>query len=93
MLYLHVWKGETGSEYVYYEDDGETYQYEQNSFYKRKISYHPETNTVSLSAVEGTYKSKFSKLQIVLHCFGKQHSFRTQDLINGQMKIVMNLNI
>ena len=93
MLYLHVWKGETGSEYVYYEDDGETYQYEQNGFYKRKISYNPETNAVSLSAVEGSYKSKFSKIQIVLHGFGKQHSFRVQDLINEPMKIVLNLNI
>ena len=92
-LYLHIWKGETGSEYTYYEDDGETYQYERNSFYKRKITYNPETNSVSLSAVEGSFKSKFSKLQIVLHGFGRQHSFRVQDLINGQMKMVLNLNI
>ena len=36
---------------------------------------------------------KFSSIQIVLHGFGKQHSFRVQDLINEQMKIVLNLNI
>ena len=93
MLYLHVWKGESGSEYVYYEDDGETYQYEQNSFYKRKITYNPETNSVALSTVEGSYKSKFTKLQIVLHGFGRQHSFRVQNLTNDEMKIVLNLNI
>jgi alpha-glucosidase len=90
VLYLHVWKGETGSEYVYYEDDGETYQYEQNSFYKRNITFNPEESSIELSAVEGSFKSKFSKIQIELHGFGK-HTLPIRDLTNEEMKITLNL--
>jgi alpha-glucosidase len=39
ILYLHVWKGNGKTSFVYYEDDGETYNYEKNLFYKRAIVY------------------------------------------------------
>ena len=92
VLYLHIWKGETGSEYVYYEDDGETYLYEKGGFYKRTIKYDPATNSVRLSAKEGNYKTKFNKLQIVLHGFGK-HQIPGRDLTDKEMNVALNLRI
>lgn len=93
ILYLHIWKGEKGSRYVYYEDDGETYQYEQNNFYKRTLTYNPANNTLSLSAVEGNYKSKFTTIQIVLHGFGRKSAIPSASLDNNAMKIVLNQRI
>jgi hypothetical protein len=36
---------------------------------------------------------KFSSTQIVLHGFGKQRSVADRELINGDMKISLNLKI
>jgi alpha-glucosidase len=92
VLYLHVWKGKTGSQYIYYEDDGETYQYEQKDYYKRTITYSPETNSIKLSAKEGNYSSKFKQLQIILHGFGK-HTIPGCQLTDDEMKVLLNMRI
>lgn len=91
-LYLHVWKGDSGSEYIYYEDDGETYQYENNNFYKRTITYNPETNSVKFSAKEGRYRSRFTKLQIILHGFGK-NQIPAREMTDNEMNVVLNMRI
>jgi len=72
ILYLHVWKGSSASVFKYYEDDGETYQYETGAYYKRTITYNPTENTLTLSPVTGTYKSRFESVRVVLHGFDKK---------------------
>jgi len=71
ILYLHVWKGNSNNSFVYYEDDGETYNYEKGSFYKRTITYDATKYEISLSKKEGNYNSKFDMLLLVLHGFGE----------------------
>ncbi|MDB5192784.1 MAG: alpha-glucosidase [Segetibacter sp.] len=68
-LFLHVYKGHLSSSYTYYEDDGETYDYEKGEYYKRIITYSPTTNKIVLGKKEGKYKSKFEKLTVVPHGF------------------------
>jgi len=70
ILTLHIYKGTTENTFVYYEDDGESYNYENGAFYKRTITYNPTTNTLSFGKVEGSFKSKFNKLKIVFTGFG-----------------------
>ena len=72
ILYLHIWKGDNSSSFVYYEDDGETYQYEQGQFYKRNINYDAAGSKLSFSATEGNYSSKFKQVKVILHGFGQQ---------------------
>ena len=67
VLYLHIWKGTDPVSYIYYEDDGETYQYEQDNYYKRTIVYDAASRTVMLKKKEGNYNTKFSKLRVLLH--------------------------
>ena len=69
ILYLNIWKGTEASSFMYYEDDGETYQYEQGSFYKRNIIYDASSSSLMLQKKEGSFSSKFNKLRIVLHGF------------------------
>jgi alpha-glucosidase len=71
ILQLHVWKGNEQSSFVYYEDDGESYAYEKGAYYKRSILYDALSNKLLLEAKEGSYASRFAKLKIVLHGFGK----------------------
>jgi alpha-glucosidase len=69
ILQLHIWNSHEATEFVYYEDDGVSYDYENGSYYKRTISFDPQERLIMLSAVEGYYQSKYSKIQLVLHEF------------------------
>jgi alpha-glucosidase len=70
VLQIHIWNGSKANSFVYYEDDGVSYDYEQGFYYKRVINFDPVKKSISLSAVEATFKSRFKKLQFVLHGFG-----------------------
>lgn len=71
ILYLHIWKSNKPSTFQYYEDDGETYNYEQGNYYKRLITYDGLSNKLMLEAKEGSYTSKFHTLKIILHGFNQ----------------------
>jgi alpha-glucosidase len=79
VLYVHVWKGSGNNSFVYYEDDGNTYDYEKSVFYKRTISYLPQSNEIIFEAKDGNYASKFDTIQLVLHNFEKPASA----MVNG----------
>jgi alpha-glucosidase len=70
-LILHVYKGEGGQALSYYEDDGISYGHEKGDFYKRTIGYDAARRQIVFGAAEGKRKSKFRKLDIVLHGFGE----------------------
>ena len=84
VLYLHVYKGNETNTYTYYEDDGETYNYEKGNYYKRAIAYNPKTATITFKAKEGTYSSKFKKVKVVLHGFDKV-TLDEFDLTDGEL--------
>jgi alpha-glucosidase len=66
VLQIHIWNGSKANSFVYYEDDGVSYDYEQGFYYKRVINFDPVKKSISLSAVEATFKSRFKKVAI---CF------------------------
>lgn len=70
VLQIHIWNGSEANSFVYYEDDGVSYNHEQGIYYKRIISFDPLNKSISLSAVEGAFKSRFMQLKFVLHGFG-----------------------
>ncbi len=86
-LEIHVFKGSNPNDFVYYEDDGETFQNESDEFCKRVISYDPETKTLTFSRKEGIFGSRFKKHRLVLHGFelenvtlnGKKSDLRVTD--------------
>jgi alpha-glucosidase len=68
-LTLHIYNGDKGSSFVYYEDDGESYKYQNGDFYKRKISLNPKDRAIAFSKPEGSFISKFHYLKLVFHGF------------------------
>jgi alpha-glucosidase len=78
IMVLNIWYGDKASSFVYYEDDGTSYDYENGGYYKREITFNPVKRTVNLSEVEGSYKSKFSKIELVLHGFEALTSLKKQ---------------
>ena len=69
-LQLHIYQGTETNSFVYFEDDGETYKYENGEFYKRRILFDPANKTIKLGKVEGTFQSKFTGILLDLHNFG-----------------------
>ncbi len=69
-LEIHIYANNGNSHYVYYEDDGTSFNYEKGVFFKREITYEGNNRKIILSAPEGTFPSKFKVLRFVLHGFG-----------------------
>jgi alpha-glucosidase len=68
-LFLHLYFGNTGNIFEYYEDDGISFEYQSGVFYKRKISFLPPDRMIRLSVPEGSYHSKFRVVECILHGF------------------------
>jgi alpha-glucosidase len=69
ILELNVWNGKEASSFVYYEDDGSSYDYEKGVYYKRTIHFDPVKREIRLSAVDGSFVSKYHQIKLVLHGF------------------------
>jgi alpha-glucosidase len=78
-LVVHVYKGDVNNHFIYYEDDGESFANESGNFYKRTISFLPAKRSIVFDAAEGSFKSKFNTIKVVLHGFDAASSLK----VNG----------
>ncbi|HEY5825727.1 MAG TPA: TIM-barrel domain-containing protein, partial [Cyclobacteriaceae bacterium] len=79
-LILHIYNGGP-SQFEFYQDNGETFDYQTGAFAKRNILFDPEAKKIILSKTEGEYSSPFKKIKLMLHGF--DHS---KELIVGNKK-------
>ncbi|MBW6492133.1 MAG: glycoside hydrolase family 31 protein [Lentimicrobium sp.] len=79
-LYLHVFNGVGNSEFVYYEDDGLSYDYEKGNCLNHTISFDGNLKRLTIGEAEGQFISKFRKLELILHGFDNKTTF----LANGK---------
>jgi alpha-glucosidase len=89
ILELHIWNGKDPNEVVYYEDDGMSYNYQNGSYYKRIITFDPANNSITLSTVEGSFKSKYSIIKLQLHGFESTHTINEFANDNKAIKIAL----
>ena len=68
-LFLHVYNGKEKNNYIFYEDEGEGFAYQQTGFARRYIEFDPLTRQIHFSKQEGNYTSGFKKIQLILHGF------------------------
>lgn len=66
---IHLYNGTDFNSFTYYEDDGESYDYENGSYYKRSIEFDPKGQKLTFGKVEGSFKSDFRKAKIYFHGF------------------------
>jgi len=78
-LFVHIYSGGSNNRFVYYEDDGETYNYANGNFYKRAISYYPESKSIEMDGKAGSLPSKFKMVTLMMH------GFQTNEL--GNLKV------
>ncbi|MDB5132227.1 MAG: alpha-glucosidase [Mucilaginibacter sp.] len=69
ILEINVWYGSEANTFIYYEDDGSSYDYQKGVYYKRIISFDPVKGEISFSKAEGSFTSKYDRIKVVLHGF------------------------
>jgi alpha-glucosidase len=69
VMELHIYNGSVPNSFIYYEDDGSTYQFENGQYFRRTITFDPVKRTISFSKVDGSFVSKFTSIRLVLHSF------------------------
>ncbi len=74
-LNIHVYEGNQPSNFEYYEDDGNTFNYVDGQYYKRMISYNPKGDLL-LGKVEGQWKTKFKYAAIIWHSNNKEEHIK-----------------
>ena len=72
ILRLHVYHGKVMTNQNYYEDDGESYDFEKGGYYERMIEFDGLQKLLTLSERRGDYKSKFDILRIYFHGFNEK---------------------
>jgi alpha-glucosidase len=68
-LVVHVYNGSKANSFVYYEDDGKSYEYQKGNFYKRAINFNPVKHSITFNTPEGGYKTHFKTIKLILHGF------------------------
>ena len=81
ILNIHIYGGTTPSEFLLYQDDGHTFDYEKGVFSKRLIQYFPSEKKLIIHQQEGTYDDGVKKWNVVFHGFP---SFEGALNVNGE---------
>lgn len=66
-LVVHLYNGTATRTKVFYEDDGTTYDYQRGSYGKRTLMHKAAERTLDVGQRDGSYKSPFTTMKIVLH--------------------------
>lgn len=90
-LYLHLYAGRENVKFEYYEDDGDSYDYQHGVFYSRDIIYDADAQSLTLGKVNGTYPSEFKKVIVVLHGFDDNLKFSVNGSFIATQKVSINL--
>lgn len=86
-LFIHIYYGNEVNTFVYYEDDGNTMEYQKGQFYKRSISFMPSEKQIVFSKPQGRYSSTFKTIQCILHGFNDSLINAT---VNGKATTLKN---
>ena len=70
-LEIHIYKGIRNESFVYYEDDGAGFDYEDGMYYRREILFNPKNKSLTLKMKEGNYHSKFKKSRVFFHGYNE----------------------
>jgi alpha-glucosidase len=65
--------------YVYYEDDGKSFDNEKGFFYNRTITYNAAENKLILEKATGQSESKFKSIALILHGFDNLQTIKVNN--------------
>lgn len=80
VLIIHLYAGESENQFVYYQDDGISFDYQKDVYAKRLLHYQPDENKFVIGASEGSFNSPVTTVKLVLHGFQRMDRI----LVNGE---------
>jgi len=83
-LTIHIYNGKKTNSFIYYEDDGKSFEYQKGVYYKRKITFDPANRNMVFNDAEGNYTSHFKYIKLILHGFEQADNLT---LGNSQVKL------
>ncbi|MEM0997150.1 MAG: TIM-barrel domain-containing protein [Bacteroidota bacterium] len=66
-LELHVYAGGPVTEYIHYEDDGQTEAHLGGNYHRREIRHDPRARQIAFAPAAGEYPSHFSQVKVCWH--------------------------
>lgn len=69
ILEVHVYKGDVQNSFEFYLDDGSTFEYENENYHKRLITYHSDESVIEFNQAEGHFETQFENLRVCFHGF------------------------
>ncbi|MCX7636722.1 MAG: glycoside hydrolase family 31 protein [Cyclobacteriaceae bacterium] len=75
VIELHLYAGPDSS-FVFYQDDGETFRYRDNEFYRRSIRFSSNDRRLILEKPSGIFKPGFTTWKIIFHGFSGNPDFK-----------------
>jgi alpha-glucosidase len=85
-LILHVYDGNSENSFLLYEDDGSSFDHQQNKFAKRMLTFKPKKNQISIGKQDGEFASTFKVVKLVLHGFESKPSVVR---VNGEDRTIV----
>lgn len=68
-LEVHVYNGTEKNTFELYEDDGLSYDYEHENYFKRLIEFDPNRRQIKFAASIGKYETHFTTVKLYMHGF------------------------
>lgn len=81
-LIVHLYCGDHDNDFMFYQDDGITFDYQKGVFSQRLLRYHAIENRFVIHKASGPYASPYKKLKVMFHGFPMMNTIR----INGESK-------
>ena len=78
-LRVHLYNGDKGSHFEYYEDDGISFDYRDQNYLRRTLDFNPSEKVITMGEVTGKYVSKFDQIILILHGFSELGKIRVDD--------------
>jgi alpha-glucosidase len=87
-LYIHLYNGKEKNEFVYYEDEGDGFDYQKGFYCRKVIDFFPAEGKMFIHKQEGSFVSKFTKIQFIFHGFSNElnnirANHTSMEILNG----------
>jgi alpha-glucosidase len=80
-LFLHVYTGDENTNYHYFEDDGESYEYNQGHYYSRNFELKGADQKLILHKPKGTFRTRFKQVKIYFHGLRQRPGIRVNNTL------------
>lgn len=80
VIHMHLYKGDNGTKFGWYMDDGATFDFEKGNYCLRMIHFDGHSH-LQISAGEGNYRPAYESIRFVLHGFGEGVGLTVNDSV------------